>query len=263
MSSAAAPTSPAPVRRRRALPWIIAGVGVIGLAVAAWFIAEAVVRDQVTKTIRELAITNLALPDDQQIDVELSGMVLPQVIGGTLTDIKVSSDNVVLGSFAGDVVVTASAVPVRGDGNIADGVAEVTINADQLRDLMKGIDGFPVDTLGIAEPDVTVSTELSAFGVKLPVGISLVPSAADGQVVLTPASVQLAGSDISTDELRRQFGLLSNTVLKDWPVCIASYLPAGVTITDLAVEGDHLNAKFAVADEIIVDAALQKNGVCD
>ena len=249
-------------RRRRGLGWVVAAVIVVVLAVAGWFVAEAVARNVVTDTVRQRIIAELALPKDQQIDVALEGAVLPQLIGGALTSIRISSDDVRQGDFSADVVVEARDVPIRGDGEMRDAHAVVTLDESQLRGLLSAVEDFPVETVGIAAPDITASIELSLFGATVPVGLSLTPSAEEGELVLTPTSIQVAGSDITADELRRQFGIVSNAVLRDWPVCIAEYLPRGLILADVAVEGDRLRAGFDVDDRLLVDDALLADGTC-
>jgi len=252
----------APRPRRRLWPWLIAAIIVVVLAVVAWFAAEAIARGIVTQVVRDKIITTLRLPADQQIDVDLEGAVIPQLIGGALSGIRIAADDVELDSFAGDVVVEAHDVPVNGEGPISGGRATVTLDEAQLQRLMSAVEDFPVESLGIEAPDITASVELSLFGAAVPVGLSLTPSAAEGQLVLTPAAIQVAGSDITADELRRQFGILSNAVLRDWPVCIAERLPAGLVLTDVAVSGDELRAGFDIADDILIDPALRADGTC-
>lgn len=252
----------APRRRRRLLPWLVAVVIVVALAVAAWFAGDAIARGLVVGTVRQQMISALSLPEDQQIDVELEGPVIPQLIRGSLTSIRIASDDVPLGQFAGDVVVTARDLPVRGEGPISDGRATVTVDQAQLQRLMSAVDDFPVESLGIAAPDITASVELTFFGAQIPVGLSLTPAAEEGRLVLTPTSIQIADADITADELRRQFGIVSNAVLRDWPVCIAEHLPAGLTLTDVTVEGSELRAEFDIADTILTDPAMQADGTC-
>jgi len=108
---------PAPKKRRRAWPWVVALIVVAGLAVAAWFAGEWIARDVVTKTIREQVITQLSLPEDQPIDIVVQGAVLPQLIRGTLDDVTISSDDVELDAFAGDVTVHAQDIAIRGDAD--------------------------------------------------------------------------------------------------------------------------------------------------
>jgi hypothetical protein len=254
---------PAPKRRRRAWPWIIALIVVAGLAVAAWFAGEWIARDVVTKTIREQVITQLSLPEDQQIDIVIQGAVLPQLIVGTLSDVTISSDDVELDAFAGDVTVHAQDIAIRGDAGTGSASAQVVIDEEQLRTLLGTVENFPIESLGLAAPDVTMSTELSLFGIALPVGVALTPSAVDGDIVLSPTLLQLAGSDISAASLKEQFGGLAETVLRDWTICVAQYIPAGATLTDIAVTGDEVVAELEIDPAIVNDPALQDVGVCE
>lgn len=257
-----APAPTAPRRRRRAWPWIVALIVVAGLAVGAWFAGEAIARNVVTNTIREQVITQLSLPADQKIDVEVAGAVLPQLIVGTLQDVTISSEDVQLQAFAGDVTVHAQDIAIRGGAGAGSASATVVLDEEQLRGLMSTVENFPVDSLGLAEPNVTFSSALSLFGLTLPVGVALTPSAVDGDIVLSPTSLQLAGSDISAAALKEQFGGLADTVLRDWTVCIAKDVPAGVTLSSIAVTGEQVTADLVIDPAIVTDPALQENGTC-
>lgn len=255
--------APEPRRRLRAWPWIVAAVIVVGLAIAAWFAAEWIARGLVERTIREQVITNLALPEDQVVDVTVEGVVIPQLIAGTLDDVTVSSDDVTLGALQGDMTVHAQGIAIRGDAAAEAASATVRLDEAQLQSLLSTVDGFPAETLALAAPDVTMSTELTFLGLSIPIGVGLTPSAADGDIVLTPASLQLGDADISADDLRDRFGSLADTILRDWTVCIAQYIPAGVTLTSISVEGDHVVAELDVDGRIVSDTSLQENGTCD
>lgn len=252
---------PARRHRRPMWPWLVTIVVVIGLAVIAWFAGEALARNLVTTTIRQQVITQLALPADQDVQVDVPGTIIPQLISGTLGEVTIASEDVPMGSFEGDVTVTAHDVPIRG-GEMGEASATVVLDEEQLRALMSTVDGFPADSLGLAAPDVTMSTELSLFGVEFPLGISLTPSAVDGDLVLTPAALQLAGATVTAAGLRDQFGSLADEVLRDWTVCIAEYIPAGATMTDVAIVGDTVTTDFDIDGAIVSDPALQENGTC-
>lgn len=254
---------PAPRRRRHAWPWILAVVIVLGLAVAAWFIGESIARGIVEKTIRDQIITNLALPADQQIDVTVEGAVLPQLIGGTLDDVTVSSQDVPLGEISGDVTVHATGIALRGEADADTAVGTVRLDEDQLKTMLANVDGITVDSVALAAPDVTMSTDLRFLGLSVPVAVSLTPSAADGDLVLTPSRLQVAGADVSADDLKDRFGTIADTVLRDYTVCIAQYIPAGMTLTGLSVDGAQVVADFDIDGAIVSDPALQANGTCD
>ncbi|MEV4687763.1 DUF2993 domain-containing protein [Microbacterium sp. LWH3-1.2] len=257
----------APERSRRVWPWIVAFAIVAVLAVAAWFAAEAIARQVVTGIVQDQVRTQLSLPADQQIDVGIEGAVLPQLIAGTLTELTISSDDVTIGGqgsdaqVTGDISVVAHGVSVR-DGAITDADATVVLDEQQLRELMSNVDGFPVDSLGLAAPNITMEVDLTLFGATVPVGAALTPSADQGDLVLTPASLQLGGAEVSAAQVQKTFGRLADGVVRDWDVCVAQYLPAGVTLTAVEVTGDALVADFDVDGAIATDPALQENGTC-
>jgi hypothetical protein len=251
-----------PRRRRRAWPWIVAFAIVIGLAIVAWFAGEAIAKDIVTKTIRDQVVTQLSLPADQEMQVDIASPIIPQLIAGTLSEVTITSEDVPMDSFVGDVTVSAQGIPIRGGGEMGSGTATVVLTEEQLRTLMATVDDFPVDSVGLEAPDVTMSTELSVFGLSIPVAAALTPSAVGGDIVLTPASLQLGGAEIGAEDLRDRFGRLAETVLRDWTVCIAQYIPAGLTLTAVAVDGEQVVADFDIDGAIISDPALQANGTC-
>lgn len=251
-----------PPERRRRWPWFVALVIVVALAVAGWFIAESVARDVVTQTVRDQAIAQLDLPEDQQIDVDVAGAVLPQLIAGALDDITVSSSDVSLRGLTGDITVRAQGVPIRGSEPISEARATVRLDEQQLRDLLGTVEQFPAATVTLEAPNVAASTELSLLGLSVPVGIELAPSAAEGDLVLTPVSLSLGGSDVSADDLRERFGSLADTVVRAYNVCIAQYLPAALTLTSIEVDGAQVVARLDIDGTIGKNPALQQNGTC-
>lgn len=257
-----AASTPPQRRRRGAWPWFVGFAIVALLAVAAWFAAEAIARQVVIGVVRDQVRTQLALPDAQPIDVGLVEPVLPQLIGGTLTELTVSSEDVVLGSVEGDMSVVARGVPVRGSDDIAGAEGTLVLDEEQLRVLLSGVQGFPADSLGLAAPNITATTDLTIFGATVAVGAALTPSASGGDLVLSPASLQLGGAEVSADELQDRFGRIADGVLRDWDVCVAEYLPAGVTLTSVAVAGETLVAGFDIDGGIANDPALQESGTC-
>ena len=257
------PYEPQPRRRRRVWPWIVTLVIVFGLLGAAAFGAESLARGAVTGGIRTLIVSQLGLPADQAVDVEVAGIVIPQLISGTLDDVTVASDDVSFGELSGDVRVNITDMPIRADAAAGPGTAVVRLDETQLRALLSTVDGFPADAAGIAAPDVTVSSELNLFGVGIPVGIALLPAASEGgALTLAPSSFTAAGAEITADGLRQQFGGLADTVLRTWDVCVAQYLPAALTLTSVDVEGAEVVAGFDIDGAVVVDSTLRQNGTC-
>lgn len=257
------PDAREPRRRRNPWPWIIVLVIVFGLVIGAAVGAEAIARGVVQGGIRTLVASQVQLPPGEQAQVEVEGLVLPQLIAGTLNDVTVSADDVTLGPITGDVEVTATGVPIRADAPATGGTATVHLDQTQLAELLSRIDGFPAATVGIAAPNVTASTDVNLFGASIPVGVALTPGASEGSLTLTPASFQVAGTEASADALRSQFGGLADAVLRDWSICIAGDLPAALTLTSVAVDASNeVVATFDVNGNVVTDRALLQNGTC-
>jgi hypothetical protein len=248
--------------RRRIWPWLAGIAGVVVLAVAAWFAGEWIATQIVSSTVRQQMIDQLALPADQQIDVTLEGAVLPQLIVGTIKDITVTSQDVTLGAFTGDVSVHATGVPTRGSGDIQNATATVSMDEAQLQGLLSTVKGFPAESVGLADPDVTMSKTFTVFGAAIPVGVGLTPSAKDGQLLLSPDYVTLGGVHLSAADVQQRFGTAADAVVRDWPVCIAQYLPKGMTLSQASVTGNRFVAHFDIDGAIIHDTSLQQKGTC-
>lgn len=261
--STPAPDTPGQPKRRRVWPWLIAAAAVIVLAVVAWFAGEQIARNIVTDTVREQIITQLSLPADQQIDVDIPGQILPQLIGGEIAEITIASDDIPFGELSGDVVVHATGVPVRADSPADAAEATITLDEPQLQALMAQVDGFPENAeVTLDAPAVEMATEFRLFALTVPVGVTLVPSAAGGDLVLTPATIRLAGAEVTAEAVSRQFGAIAGTVIRDWQICLADQLPAGVMLTGVTVERDDIVADFEIDGGIITDQTLQQPGTC-
>lgn len=248
--------------RRRTGRWIAVIVVVVVLLVAAIVAAEFIARSVVTSTVRSLVVSNVGLPDDQDVDVQVAGLVLPQVIGGRLDEVTVSSDDVTLGPISGDVRVDLRGVPVSAGSAADGGVASVRLDQDQVRALLAELPDLPAGTVNVAAPDVSFETSLSLFGIGIPVGVTVTPGAADGDLTLTPSAFQVAGNALDADTLRGQFGGVADAILETRSLCIADRLPAGLTLTSATVQGQDLVATFDIAGGIVNDPALQADGAC-
>ena len=254
------PTEP---RRDRRWPWLIGLLLVVVLAFVAWFAGEQIARGIIERTIREQAITQLALPADQQIDVDVASPVLLPLLAGNIGAVRVASDDVPLGDTSADIVVEAQDVPVRGEGDWSGAYATVTLDEQQLQDLLASVDGFPAATVGLDAPDVTAEVELQALVTTVPVGVALTPRVENGDIVLTPSTLRLGGAEISAEAILRQFGAIASTVVRDWDVCIADQLPEAFTLTDLTVERATVVAQFEIDSSIMREGAAARKGTCD
>lgn len=256
------PPAAEPQRRRRAWPWLLTLLIVLLLLVGAAVLAEWLARGAVTGGIRTLIVQQLDLPADQQIDVDVDGIVIPQLISGTLDDVTVASSDVEVGELAGDVSVNITDMPIRADAAAGPGTATVRLDEAQLQSLLVTVEGFPAESVDIAAPEVTLSTDLNLFGAAIPVGVALLPGVDGADLTLTPQSASVAGAEVSADALRSQFGGLVDPLVRTWDICIAQYLPSALTLTAVRVEGAEVVASFDIDGAVVVDSTLRQNGTC-
>lgn len=257
--------APPPRRKRRLWPWIVSLVVVLVLFGGAAFAGEWLARDLVERGVRGALASELGVPAEQA-DVQIEGLVIPQLIAGRFDEVRIHAQDVSLQGFTGDVDVTARGVPLTADGPLDSAEATVSLDQEQLRTLLASVEGFPEESLSLEGSEVAISIDLNLFGVAIPVGVGLTPSAQAGALALTPASLSVAGASADAQGLRDQFGPLAEVVLQTWQVCIASSLPAGLTLTDVAVVdeqgAERVVAQFDIASGILVDPVLQDPGVC-
>ncbi|WP_033104669.1 MULTISPECIES: LmeA family phospholipid-binding protein [Microbacterium] len=244
--------------RRARWPWVLLIIVLVVavLAVAAELIARAVLPG----IVRGIVIEQLELPADQQLDVDASGILLPQLIGGRLDRLDLTTESVTIGGVTGAADVTATGIPLRG-GDLTDARGTVRIDSDQFTVLVAASD-LPIDSVAFAEPDVTVSGSVPVLGLSLPIALTVTPGADAGELLLTPVSLQVAGATLDAQQIADRFGTIAEQLTETQRICIADQLPAGLTMTGLAVDGDEVVVDVQVDGAIVTDETLQENGVC-
>ncbi|MDQ0613208.1 hypothetical protein QF046_000849 [Microbacterium sp. W4I4] len=252
-------TAPAVTRTRRARwPWVllIAVVVLVALAVAAELVARAVLPG----IVRSIVIEQLDLPSDQQLEVQASGVLLPQLLTGTLDELQLSSDEVTIGGVTGTAHVTATGVPLRG-GALGAATGTVSIDQTQFATLLAHSQ-MPDAAIALDAPNATLRGEISLFGRGIPVGLTVTPGAEDGDLLLTPVSATLGGDEVDLQALAGRFGDIGERLAGPQRLCIADQLPAGITLTGLRVEGTRAVADISADGRIAVDPELLENGTC-
>ncbi|WP_431807072.1 LmeA family phospholipid-binding protein [Microbacterium paraoxydans] len=251
-----APATRAP--RRPRWPWVVLIVVVVlaALVVAAEFIARAVLPG----VVRSIVIEQLDLPADQLLDVETTGLLLPQLIGGRLDTLHLSTDSVTLEGITGAADVTATGVPLRG-GDLGGADGTIRIDQDQFTSLLATSD-LPVDSVELDEPNATLAGSFDVLGTAVPVSVTLTPGAVNGDLELTPVAASVGGIDIDLSRVGSSFGGVGESLTEPRRVCIADQLPAGLTLTGLQIVGDAAVIDVDVNGAIVTDEALQEKGTC-
>lgn len=245
-------------RRHRRWPWVVLVIVVVlaALVVAAEFVARAVLPG----VVRSLVIEQLDLPADQQLDVEADGILLPQLIGGSLDRLHLSTDQVTLEGITGAADVTATGVPLRG-GDLRGAEGTIRIDQDQFTALLASTD-LPIETVALDAPNATVSGSISVLGASVPVSLTLTPGAVDGDLELTPVSASIGGIEIDASDVGSNLGAIGSGLTEPQRICIADQLPAGLTLTGLEIEGTSAVIDLDVDGAIATDETLLEKGTC-
>lgn len=245
-------------RRRRRWPWVLLIVVVLaGVLVVA---GEVIARAVVPQVVRAQVVQALELPDDQDLEVEAEGVLLPQLLTGTLNALHLSSDAVDLGELTGSVEATATDVPVRG-GEIGGITGTLRIEADQFTGLL-AVSDIPLERITLGDGVVTLEGTVPVFLVELPVKVGVEPSVRDGDILLRPSVFEIGGAEVDISALAERLGGFGGDLTGPYTVCIADRMPAGIALTDITVAGGAAVFDVSVEGRITVDEALQQLGSC-
>ena len=250
-------------RRRRGLLFgillVIALLVAVGVVVVDG-VARSYAADQIEHKIR----TELGLAADTPLRVTVGGFsVLAQLAAGKLDDVRVSGEQVALGALTGSIAVHATGLPIDTKQAVEHLTATIRLDAEDVKKVIGTFGTVPLDSLTIGDDALHLTSELRVFGaVRIPVGLTLTPSAADGDIVLSPTRVELAGKAISAAQVKQQFPTLGDALFQDRSFCIANALPKQLVLQDVRVSGDELVLSFA-ASQLRLDAdSLAAKGVC-
>lgn len=247
-----------PKATRKRWPWVLLGVVVfIALLVV---VAEFIARAMLPGIARGIVVEQLDLPADQQLDVEARGVLLPQLIGGNLDELRLRTESVTFDGLTVAADVTVTGVPLRG-GDLGSATGAVRIAEDQFAALLEGID-LPIDEVTLAAPDVQASASIPVLGFTIPVSLTVMPGVAEGDLTFTPVRVAISGLVVEAADVADRFGELGGELTSTQRVCIADQLPAGVLLTSVEVIGKELVIDVDVDGAIATNAALQENGTC-
>ena len=263
----AATSTPAkPKKKRRGAVAAIVTVGVIVILAAAgvvgWFAGNAWAKDKVVAEVTAQTRTALGLDADAPVEVDVDEPMLPQLISGTLSTVGVTVPEAPLGGATGRLTVHATDVPTSGDGELGSADATVSLKPDALTKMIGNFDDTVAGSLKVDGGNVTVDLNPAQFLSGISFGLTLKPSAKDGELVLTPVKFTVGGYDMDADTIRARFGSLADGILADRTVCVADRFPKGLTLSKIDVGADTVDASFDVDPHLLSDPSLQKPGTC-
>ena len=246
---------PRPAGRRRARRWVAVLVVLVVILSAGAVGAEYLVRGQVDSAVRS-ALPGLS-PDAR---IATRGIVLSQVVGGSLDSLSVDSPSLTITSKGqsnasvtlSDVDVDLSHISLHKPYQTDTVAASGTVSWQQVATLaaashpkLKGITLQAKRTGTSAQDPGVIQASMSVLGLSGEAEIS--PSlGADGSLILTITSTRMSGNTLGVDVGTGQDSMLSYVGLDSPQITIpANSLPPGLRPTSAIVTNDGLRLSLA------------------
>lgn len=256
----------APPRKRRG--WLVAliVVGVVlVLGVVAFVIVDAVAKNYARDYVRERIVEVLGLPADARVDVDLGGgSILLQALAGRIDTVEVDVPELSFGALTGAAELRAEGVPLDETAPVDTLGIRFSVAEGDIAALAGNLSGLELSGVELDEPAIVVASAVEIFGVELPVGMSIVPSAAEGELVFTPSSISLGDDEYTVEQVQANplFAALAGPLLAQQSLCVADQLPEALTLTDAAVAGEHLRLTIRGDGAALGGPGLSTLGTC-
>ena len=244
-----------PAGRRRARRWVAVLVVLVVILSAGAVGAEYLVRGQVDSAVRS-ALPGLS-PDAR---IATRGIVLSQVVGGSLDSLSVDSPSLTITSKGqsnasvtlSDVDVDLSHISLHKPYQTDTVAASGTISWQQVGELaavshpkLKGVTLQAKRTGTSAQDPGSIQASVSLLGLSGEAEIT--PSlGSDGSLILTITSTRMGGNDLGVDVATGQDSMLSYIGLDSPQITVpAKSLPPGLRPTSVIVTSDGLRLSLA------------------
>jgi hypothetical protein len=233
------------------------------LLVAAYVVAEILIRDYATDRVKAEVAEGLALESEDDVGVEFTGSLVLQALLGEIGQADVTVDDATFGPLTGDLDIRAHGVPVDSSQPVERLDVRLAVSEENVQRLAEYITAVSVADITLSEPEIVAETEFSILAASVPVRLGVEPSAESGVLTFTPSSIELAGRRLTADELREsEFGGVAGPLLEQREVCVEEYLPQAFALLDVRVVGEELVATLTGADVLLTAEELQSVGSC-
>ena len=250
MSAATVPT-----RKRRRWPVVLIVV-VIVLAVLV-VVAEFVLRGVVDRMIAQQVEQSLPDGATGQVEAHAKGVVIPQLVAGSLDDVEISSEKLTIDGVPLAADVTAHDVPIDGKGDVRDVDGHVTLASSSVKDLAKYSPLF--DRLSLADGGVELSGKTAVLGYDITYAAKgAVVAQDDGKgITITPKTVRITNSalGLKVDSIPG----VTNVPVE---VCTAQFLPSQLRVRSLDISSSEASVRVTADSLPLNEQGLQTVGTC-
>jgi hypothetical protein len=255
--------------QRRGRGLLIAGVVVVAL-VGVFFVADALLRsfaqDRAQTEIAERLPANVT----GDVTVAIGGFsVIAQYLTGSFDQVDLTAPALTIDGATAAVKIRATGVPTDTTQPIKQVDGTIDLDETALNTLMQASQGDSGATDGpiqagatelqLGSGEVTYAGSVSLFGFEVGYQATAAPSTTADSLLLTATGAELSSGGGSLDAS----GLL-NLILGEKPltICVAQYLPQGVTLTGVDVTADRARITLESSTLTLNEQSLTTQGTC-
>lgn len=245
--------------RRRWLKPMIIVVGVVVVLVIAFFVADAALRayaqGRIAQEIKSELPNGFTAND---LTVDIGGFsVIGQYLAGSFDTVTLDADSVKMNGVPAKASIVAHGVPLDFSKPVAAIKGSMVLDQDAANRLVK-IPGA-TSTVTFGNGTVGYSGGTTLFGLSLTYKAVVAPKADGTTIQLEPKSVKLTGGPANLD----LSGIVSQVLGdKPFPLCVAQYLPKGVTVTDISITQGSANATVSAKNIVLDQKTFENRGSC-
>lgn len=257
-------------RRRRGGCLIVTGVLVVAL-VGAFFVADAALRGFAQGRAEAEIAKRLPANVTGGVSVKIGGLsVIAQYLTGSFEQVELTAPQLTVDGAAASVHIRATEVPVDTSQPIGHVTGTIDLDEAALNTLLQasqeqGDDASagPIEAgateLKLGANEVTYAGTVSVFGIEVGYRATATPSTSADSLVLTPTEAELSGFGGSLDASSLLQLLLGE---KPVSVCMAQYLPQGVTLAGVDVTAERARITLESSTLTLTEQSLTTLGSC-
>lgn len=265
MTSATEPADPAPSKKRRRVGPLVVVAVVLVVLIAGVFVGDGALKAYAQDQIKQQVVAALGVDPATEVQVRIGGgpLVL-QALSGKLSTIDIAVPKLAFGELVGSATVHATQVPLAADQPVGTLSVTYRVSEKDVGVLASDLSGIGLDSVALDQPEIVAKATFSLFGLSVPVGLGLTPSASKGQLEFTPTSILVSGQRFTSSQLIATPGLggLAEQLLTQQSFCVAQYLPKALTLTSVRVVDHELVLMFSGDGAVLGGTAFTTKGTC-
>jgi hypothetical protein len=254
-----------PRRKHRGRNALVAFLVVLVLLVVAFFVGDYFAKKYAESYVQQRVATALDLSSTAPVSVDLgSGSILLQAASGSISDVTVTVNPLVIDGLAGSATLTAEGVPLSSTSPVQ--TLQVAVDVPQTT-ITQAIAQIPAiaqfkPTVTVSGNTVGVAGSFSVLGFVQHLSVSMTPTVAAGVPEFRIETARFNGATISVTQLDKDIPGLATVLQSGTSLCIANELPKDFVLTGISIQGDSLVSTFSGNGVELNDASLSQRGTC-